>query len=69
MAWLGSIPVYPSELVPVGHLIRFDDRLVAHPLDVIAFTERDALRRLDAAMAWILDAALRRLDVAERRLS
>lgn len=39
--------------------------LLWHPLDRISWEhEGDALARLDAAMDWILQSALRRLDSA-----
>lgn len=61
---LGGIPVWESDLVPVGKLIGSEHGLLAHPLDVIAMTHPRAVDRVAPAIAWLLARALRALDRA-----
>ena len=62
---MNDVTILESEYLKPGEaMILNSPRVIGwHPLDRIAWEhEGDALARLDAAMSWILERALRRLD-------
>lgn len=70
-----QIPIFESEYVSPGQALLSTDpatlgstTLVLHPLDAIALRYKNPYERLDAAMAWIVARAHRRLDELEERI-
>ena len=59
---LAGLQVHESERTPPGTFVTTEGTVWMHPLDVIAVRTPAAPDRLDAAMAWILAKAIRRLN-------
>ena len=67
-----DIPIRQDVYAPIGKILYINSApkvIIAHPLDVIAMRyPKDPLKRLDAAMEWILNRAHRKLDTMSKEL-
>lgn len=63
---IGGFPIVESRFVQVGHPIRLEQQIVAHPIDVLIWfrPDLDAVGRVMVLVDRIYDAAMRRLDEA-----